>query len=396
MKNIIIILFLLCIIGYICTLYENIHTKCKNWAKFYSENNPSLFYVITPLFFLIAAHTFLFKKANGPLMLHINTLFNDHDNIIKSLTPLPSLIMLTLGSLLAVFAGGALGSEAILVSLTTTLLLYGSYVFKNILVLNSETLLYIGYIFGFTIALKSPLSSLVLVIEKSVLHSDNMAANIRNVIYSCLGIAMAYFFTNDEKIIPTVISPKIYKYDFSSIMQYGLFALICGTVACFLFKFMYKMYFMIKKIYTNHTLLFNVIPLLAGLGVALLINKTGVVSIGGEGKSVKERLNIKNKIGNILNIVLTFISGCPGGLILPSISIGSHFAYIYKQITSLPLDQTIMVGMTSVFAAVFGYPLASAVIIKTILNQNWDSLPMLIICAYIANFAYKYIRNKME
>jgi H+/Cl- antiporter ClcA len=139
---------------------------------------------------------------------------------------------------------------------------------------------------------------------------------------------------------------------------------------------------------------------MAGLCVALIINKTDYVSVGQGKQGVDDMLSgkyvytVENTISHIVNIFLTFISGSSGGLIIPSIAIGSYFGFLYNKITSLPLLPTIIIGMTTVFSAFFGYPLASACIIMNILNQKVDSLPLLIICAYISYFVCKYM-NKL-
>ena len=163
---------------------------------------------------------------------------------------------------------------------------------------------------------------------------------------------------------------------------------------------MYKTYLGVKNIHTNNRLLFNIIPIMAGLCVALIINKTDSVSLGQGKEPIDEMLSgkyvytVKNTISHIINVILTFISGCSGGLIIPSISIGSYFGFLYNKITSLPLIQTIIIGMTTVFSAFFGYPVAAACIIRSILNQKIDILPLLIICAYISYFSYTYM-NKL-
>jgi len=388
---------ILCIISYVLKLYEEINKKMTLNAISLSNNNPKIFYIITPILFWVASHAFLFKNANGPLMLHIKTLFENIKipNLFKSVVPFTSLVMLVLGNLFSTYAGGALGTEAVIVNISMILLLYGSDLLNN--VVNIEGLLYIGYVFGFTFAFKSPISSLVLGIEKSIMtHPDNI---ITNIIYSCIGITIASLFIDKEKIFPNVL-PKEFNSDVSTTLHYGLFSIISGIFTSLLFKFMYKTYLGVKNIHTNNRLLFNIIPIMAGLCVALIINKTDSVSLGQGKEPIDEMLSgkyvytVKNTISHIINVILTFISGCSGGLIIPSISIGSYFGFLYNKITSLPLIQTIIIGMTTVFSAFFGYPVAAACIIRSILNQKMDILPLLIICAYISYFSYTYM-NKL-
>jgi len=395
-KSIIFIIITLCIIGYIYKVYETTYEQFSLNATTKAETNPKIFYVLSPIFFWIASNAFLFKNANGPLMSRIKSLFYNLNEPakFKTLIPLASLFALVISSLTAVYGGGALGSEAILISISVILLLFASDFFKNnIKQLHIENLLYIGYIFGFTFAFRSPLASAVLAIEKSLMsHSNNL---ITNALYSFIAIAIAYFFMNDEKMFYSA-TPQKYTYDLSSVLQYAILALLCGIFASLFFNFMYKMYFAVKNVYSNNYIIFNIIPIVLGLCVAAIINNTDAVSVGEGKKSINAMFSgenvytIKNVIGHIANILFTFVSGCSGGLIIPSISIGSYVGFLYNKMTTLPLMQTLIVGMTSVFSAFFGYPVASAVVIQTILNQNVDVLPLLIMMSYISYFSYKY------
>lgn len=100
--------------------------------------------------------------------------------------------------------------------------------------------------------------------------------------------------------------------------------------------------------------------------------------------------NYKNTIGHMMNTFLTFISGCSGGLIIPSISIGSYIGFLYNKITDLPLLQTLIIGMACVFSAFFGYPVTASLIIQNILNQHVETLPLLIAMSYISFYSFKY------
>ena len=100
--------------------------------------------------------------------------------------------------------------------------------------------------------------------------------------------------------------------------------------------------------------------------------------------------NYKNTIGHIINTFLTFISGCSGGLIIQSISIGSYIGFLYNKMIDLPLLQTLIIGMTCVFSAFFGYPITASLIIQNILNQHVEILPLLIAMSYISFYSSKY------
>ena len=398
-KSILLIVVILYIIGYICKIYEKTNDDLSLYVLSISDINPKLFYFITPLFFWLASKSFLFKNANGPLMSHVKSLFYNLDkpDFFKKVVPFTSLLALVISSLLAVYAGGALGPEAVIVNISMIFLLFASDFFKNIVKqINIENLLYIGYIFGFTFAFKTPISSFVLAVEKSVVgHSHN---TLTNILYACIAIGIAIIFMGDDKMFPDAM-PQKYELKISNILKYSVLAAVCGIFASVFFKIAYKVYFEVKKLVLNNSIMFNTIPVLLGLCVAFIINTTGSASLSSGKRDINEMFaklyvyNYENTIGHISNIFLTFISGCSGGLIVPSMSIGSYIGFLYTKITDLPLLQTLIIGMTSIFSAFFGYPISAAFIIQNILNQHIETLPLIVVMSYISFYSCKYFNR---
>jgi len=188
-------------------------------------------YLLTPLLFWVASRTFLFKNANGPLYSNIHNLFKnlDYPNYFKIDFPFPSLLAIVAGSLIAIYAGGALGPETPIIYMSMILLLYAYNLFKGIfknfsLELNFESLLYLGYIFGITILFHSPLASLVLVLEKSI--RDGSANIASNVIYCCVGILVAYSLVDISNNL-FQDPPVSFAYSVSHTIQYLILAIIC-------------------------------------------------------------------------------------------------------------------------------------------------------------------------
>ena len=72
-KSIIFIIVVLCIIGYICRLYDTIRSQISLNALKNAKMNPKIFYVLSPILFCLAANAFFFKNANGPLMSRKNS-----------------------------------------------------------------------------------------------------------------------------------------------------------------------------------------------------------------------------------------------------------------------------------------------------------------------------------
>ena len=105
-----IIIALYCI-GFICILYQDAFTNLSLDAKINSFKNTRAMFLLTPLLFWVASRSFLFKHANGPLSSNIHHLFKNiaFPNYFKTDFPFISILAVISSSLIAVYAGGALG-----------------------------------------------------------------------------------------------------------------------------------------------------------------------------------------------------------------------------------------------------------------------------------------------
>lgn len=385
-------------IGYVCQFYKHTFAKLSSDAKLNIVKKPSALYLLSPFFFWIASRTFLFKNANGPLMNSVNSLFKNlnEPNTFKKLVPFTSLLAVVASSLITIFSGGSLGSETIIIYISILLFLYIFNYFKKYLTeINFENLLYLGYIFGVTIAFKSPLSSAVLVLEKSL--RENSKKIVSNFIFCIIGILIAYSLVDKTKDIFT--SPPVsFTYNMSHFLQYSFLAIFCGILASGLFKTMTAMFNTVKNIVSKSDTLLNIIPIFFGLCLAIMINNVGGgTEMTGEGITMINcefskvcAFNFKILLGFLVNVILTFISGCAGGHKWVFMSLGGGIGSVYDNFTTLPSIQTIIIGMNSFFSAIFGNPISSAFIISSLTNQNYDTLPMLIVMSLISYYSYKY------
>ena len=402
--TLIFIIVALFFIGYICKLYRLTFSNLSLDAKLNIVKNPSVLYLLSPLFFWIASRAFLFKNANGPLMNNINNLFKNlnEPNMFKKIVPFTSLLAVIASSLITIFSGGSLSSETIIIYISVLLLLYMFDYFKHYLMeINVENLLYLGYIFGVTIAFKSPLSSAVLVLEKSL--KSNSKKIVSNIIFCCIGILIAYLIMDESKDIFT--SPPVsFTYSASHFLQYSFLAIFCGVLASILFKIMTEMFNTVQTLVSKSTTLLNLIPIFFGFCLAVMINNVnGGTQITGEGITMINCefskacvYNFKILLGFLVNVILTFISGCSGGHKWVFMSIGGGIGSIYDNITTLPSVQTTIIGMNSFFSAILGNPISSAFIISSLTNQNYDTLPMLIAMSLISYYSYKYSNKFLD
>jgi H+/Cl- antiporter ClcA len=365
-------------------------------------------YLLTPLLFWVASRTFLFKNANGPLYSNIHNLFKnlDYQSYFKKDFPFPSLLAIVAGSLVAIYAGGALGPETPIIYMSMLLLLYAYNLFKCVfknysLELNFESLLYLGYIFGITILFHSPLASLVLVLEKSI--RDGSANIASNVIYCCVGILVAYSLVDISNNL-FQDPPVSFSYNVSHTIQYLILAIICGLLASILMAIMTSLFYGVNSLVNKSKVLLNILPIIFGFCVAALINTSehGDEITGSGIKLLNCEFydtcvyNFKILFGIIMNVILTFIAGCPGGQKFIFMSIGGGIGSVYDNYTSVPHTQSIIVGITAFFSTIFGNPIASAFIILKTANLPYETLPMLLSISLVAYYAFKYSNAYLE
>lgn len=400
----IFIVVVLFFVGYVCQLYKHTFTKLSRDAKMNIVKNPSALYLLSPFLFWIASRAFLYKNANGPLSQNVKNLFNDlnEPNRFKNIVPFSSLLVIVISSLVTIYSGGSLGSETVVIHISVFLLLYlFSYFQKYILEINFENLLYLGYIFGVTIAFKSPLASLILVLEKSL--RENSKKIVSNFIFCCIGILVAYTLVDKTREIFTS-SPVSFTYNMSHFLKYSFLAIFCGISASVLFKIMTFMFDTVQSVVTKNKVMLNVIPIFFGFCLAALINSFNKgTEITGEGITMVNCefskscvYDFKILLGFLVNVILTYISGCSGGHKWVFMSLGGGIGSVYDNIFNLPSTQTVIIGMNSFFSTIFGNPISSAFIISSITNQNYDTLPMLITMSLISYYSYNYSKNFID
>ena len=405
-KNFVTVLFLiiaLYCIGIICILYRDAFTNLSLDAKMNSFKNPRAMFLLTPLLFWVASRSFLFKNANGPLNSNIHNLFKNVDfpNYFKTDFPFTSILALIASSLIAVYAGGALGPETPIIYMSMILLLYAHSLFKTVFKtitseLNFESVLYLGYVFGITLLFRSPLASFALSMEKSLCEgSSNM---ISNIVYCCIGIVVAYAMTNDKTGNLFQEVPVQFTYNMIHIIQYLFLAVMCGLVASILMKTMTLLFYGVRSLVNKSKLLLHLIPIVFGFCVAALINYSdNAIRIMGSGINLVNcelndtcTYNFSILFQFLCNVILTFISGCSGGHKFVFMSIGGGIGSLYDNFTSVPHIQSIIIGITAFFSTIFGNPISSALIIMKTTNLSYESLPILIAASLASYHAFKY------
>jgi H+/Cl- antiporter ClcA len=404
-----IIIALYCI-GFICILYRDAFTNLSIEAKMNIFKNPKTMYLLTPLLFWVASRSFFFKHANGPLSSNIHNLFKNiaFPNYFKTDFPFTSILALMSSSLIAVYAGGALGPETPIIYMSITLLLYAHSLFKTLFKnfsseLKVESLLYLGYIFGITLIFRSPLASLVLSVEKSL--RDGSSNILTNVAYCCIGILVAYMMTDDKTgyLFQDQDYSHEFEYNIIHVIQYLFLAVISGFIASILMKIMTLLFYGTRSLMNKSKMILNLVPILFGLCVATLINySNNPTRVVGSGINLLNcelndtcTYNFTTLIQFLSNVILTFISGCSGGQKFVFMSIGGGIGSLYDNFTSVPHFQSIIIGITAFLSTIFGSPISSAFIILKTTNLSYESLPILIAVSLVSYHAFKYINSML-
>ena len=402
-----VIIALYCI-GYICILYRDAFTNLSLEAKINIFKNPKAMYLLTPLLFWVASRSFLFKNANGPLNSNIHNLLKniDHPNYFKTVFPFSSILAIIASSLIAVYAGGALGPETPMVYMSMILLLYACSLFKTVFKnvgseLNFESVLYLGYVFAITLLFRSPLASLVLSIEKPLREGSSQI--LSNLAYCCVGIYIAYALTSERTGNLFQENPVEFAYNVTHTFQYLFLAIICGVIASALMKTMTLLFYGVRSLVNKSAVLLNVIPVVFGFCVAALINYSeNATRIAGSGINLVNcelvdscTYNFSILFQFLCNVILTFISGCSGGQKFVFMSIGGGIGSLYDNFTSIPHIQSIIIGITSFFSTIFGSPISCALIIMKTTNLSYESLPMLIAASFVSYYTFKYTNEKI-
>ena len=202
---------------------------------------------------------------------------------------------------------------------------------------------------------------------------------VKNVIYSLVGIMGAVYLSRGNTMFDTNIKIQ-FDYSAYTIAHYLLFVVCCSICSVIFFKMLYAGYNVMKKLY-KYT---NLLPIVLGVLVAGIANASGPVSIGPGINALNSiflhynEYDLPATIGHIGNIIFTFLAGCSGGLIVPSIAIGSYLGFFYHKLTNINLYPIMLIGITSFLSVFMEFPLSCAILIQTIFCQEYNTLPVLI------------------
>jgi CIC family chloride channel protein len=389
--EIIIILLTSLIVGFISKSYITVFHSASELMKPIMKSNRGLLYILSPLFLFLSSQSLHFKHASGSLSSYLNTLLARVTNqkpIDQDIYPM-SIPVVLISSILAVMAGSGIGYEMPSIYAGICSMMALSTFFTNI---PADTLFYYSYAFLFTISFGSPLSSIMLVIEKALPHHPEHLLQYIGV--AIVGSILALLFS-DEPENPYHIPESNFNYkslSLKSIGLYGGFAVLCGIASSIFIEILDSTFDTVYQ-------LGPIIAILCGIGIAFIINITKVNPVGFNtlfSALSHAGTSIREFIAYILNIILTISSGASGGLFMPSINLGGGIGSLFSTLIEMPSLPFIIFGMAAFLGAMFHIPITSSILINILCNQSYIMLPMMCILSLLSSFSHNRFYQFMK
>lgn len=140
-------------------------------------------------------------------------------------------------------------------------------------------------------------------------------------------------------------------------------------------------------------------PLGTGLAVSIISACYGIHAVGDGVKTVNDALastetflSFGEVAARFFNTILTFASGSAGGIVVPSIAIGSGIGSVVSEIfTNLDPKIFILGGMAAFLGSTICLPITASLIVLEAASQSFFILPFLLFSAFVALFCANFL-----
>lgn len=123
--------------------------------------------------------------------------------------------------------------------------------------------------------------------------------------------------------------------------------------------------------------------------------------------NINVKFNYKNVIGKILNCIISLGSGLSGGMVIPSMTIGTGIGSLYSNLLTskyfkpiqniipmtMPVQNIMYIGMVAFLSPMLDAPITSAVVINQISNQDFTTIPISLVSSFISYYVYKKLHK---
>jgi H+/Cl- antiporter ClcA len=408
-------LFYLLCITVIATIF--IHLYCVVFydagllAKGRLETDARVIFLLTPALFWVSSYMCrsLAPSAAGSSLLRIKSALtslktspNSYEKI-SHLLSLPVVFVTAASSIISTFAGGALGREAPSVHMAGSIFIVAAEKFRKTFgKISLENWLYIGCSVGFAVAFLAPIAAVFYLLEKLAKEQKKLF-NAKN--YPLFfGLFFAAFVV---ALILRESSPLFATSAIEFIFNWQVFALIFLAIICGILAFFFNKLALIsfEKLSAIKSWKWHLVPIFGGLAVATISFYCGPYSFSGGIKTVNDALNgvpsevfsQKEILGRILNTIISFASGCAGGLVAPSIAIGAGVGSSFANLAAFADVKIFMLaGIASFLASILGLPLTAAIAAIETTDQSFFLSSLLLLPAFTSFFTTKLLENLMK
>lgn len=408
-------------------IYERVFEISEKNIENFIKNNPSILYIYVTVLFFLASKCSLFEFSDGYYNSHIKkmllsvTSVKDENNKPNPFIGELTILVVIMFSLLTTISGSGLGSEGVMIYLSVSLMVYLYFKFKpflNLSDINTELLIYTGYAIGFDATFTSLISTIIFIFEKMIVNHSTILCTPKVVI---LLFIVLFIHSLLKSRIP-ILNIGVIQFDYYSItnlLYIGIFSAIIGVICFLFFTSFIGLYNTLKKFKYK-----DFVVVMFGILLAFMIQTCGMF-ITGPSETVindgfknartntatygnsSEKFNYKNVVGKIINCIISFGSGLSGGIIIPSMTIGSGLGSLYSNLLThkyfnsiqtivpmtMPIENIMYIGMVAFLSPMLDAPVTSAVVINQISKQSFNTIPISLISSFISYYTYKKLHK---
>ncbi|GDX35769.1 voltage-gated chloride channel protein [Alphaproteobacteria bacterium] len=385
-------------IGNFIHLFCEIFYELGNMAKILISDYKIFSFLVLPILLWMSTLCcrIFAKNASGSNLDHITQaiyiLKKNPENFINinQLLGIRIAFVAIISSLIATFAGGSLGREGISIFIAVSFFVNIGYLFRNYLIkIALETWIYLGYAVGFAIAFLSPISAMVYICEKLI---KNKSKNYLLTIFICFSSLL--MIAIGIKNFPAVyqvhnINSRI---SFSQFISLVYLVIFCA-IAVYLFRLLLNYFF--KKINSIVGIKWHLIVLTLALILIIIAEIVGIYVIGGGIKTVNQAFAAENQfiypqdfIARYVTTIITFVIGCAGGTVAPSIAMGAGLSSSFSGFFSVDLQFLMLIGMIGFLSPLLATPVTTAFVIIESTRQEYSLLIIFLPLSLIAFLSY--------
>lgn len=391
--------------GIISVLYHEVFSYFSNFADHIYDIHPYALFLLTPLCFLagwLIVKRFAPESGGSgiPQVMAANDLVDRTHSVharsqIDRLLGMKTAVVKILSSLICVMGGGAIGREGPTIQISAAIFhLVGTKLKPFWPKMNPHMWIIAGGGAGIASAFNTPLGGIVYAIEELVQTHFTKFKSMLILAVIVSGLT-AQWLSGPYLLFGF---PRLSEVNFTFIPVAILIGLITGALGSFFGKILSRLYRLKLKI--KSTVKLAGLVLLCGIAMAALALLTGKATLGSGIPVVNELLftdassNWLMIIGRYLGSILSYFTGCAGGIFAPSLATGAALGSQIAQLIQ-PQHENLMVllGMIGFLTGVTRTPFTSFVLVLEMTDRH-SAIFHMMLAALIAHGIARLIDSR--